>query len=224
MAPPQPASAPRPQPCAHGVGRVTWSGAGMREPHHPHPSRDGSQIGGPVPPPSRDLTPPSAGLSDFDGKGASQPTTLEVEVEFYYGVFCSGVLHLTLSTFSQPARQVARTPPRTCPPSSSRLWPCPCSPCPCKHGADLTIGACLRVQGASSTCLMSILNVPLHTFQLEVRPAAETISLAPAAARAAHCACPLQGRARRPFDPRPSSRAFLASGERDAHGPLCLFF
>ena len=73
MAPAQPASAPRPQPCAHGVGRVTWLGAGMREHHHSCPSRDGSQIGGPVPPPSLTLTPPSAGLSDFDGKGASQP-------------------------------------------------------------------------------------------------------------------------------------------------------
>ena len=68
MAPAQPASAHQPQPCAHGVGRVTWSGAGMREPHHPHPSRDGSQIGGPVPRPSLTLTPPSAGLSAFDGK------------------------------------------------------------------------------------------------------------------------------------------------------------
>ena len=68
MAPPQPASAPRPQPCAHGVGRVIWSGAGMREPHHSHPSRDGSQKGGPVPRPSLTLTPPSAGLSAFDGK------------------------------------------------------------------------------------------------------------------------------------------------------------
>ena len=68
MAPAQPTSAHRPQPCAHGVGRVTWSGAGMREPHHSHPSRDGSQIGGPVPRPSLTLTPPSAGLSAFDGK------------------------------------------------------------------------------------------------------------------------------------------------------------
>ena len=73
MAPAQPASAHRPQPCAHGAGRVTWSGAGMREPHHLSPSCDASQIGGPVPPPSLTLTPPSAGLSDFDGKGASQP-------------------------------------------------------------------------------------------------------------------------------------------------------
>ena len=70
MAPPQPASAHRPQPCAHGVGRVTWSGAGMREPHHSHPSRDGSQKGGPVPRPSLNLTPPSAGSSDFSTRAA----------------------------------------------------------------------------------------------------------------------------------------------------------
>ena len=70
MAPAQPASAPRPQPCAHGVGRVTWSGAGMREPHHSHPSRDGSQKGGPLPRPSLTRTPPSAGLSDFSRGGS----------------------------------------------------------------------------------------------------------------------------------------------------------
>ena len=70
MAPAQPTSAHRPQPCAHGVGRVTWSGAGMREPHHPSPSRDGSQKGGPVARPSLTLTPPSAGSSAFSTRAA----------------------------------------------------------------------------------------------------------------------------------------------------------
>ena len=66
--PPQPASAPRPQPCAHGVGRLTWSGAGMWEPHHSHPSHDGSQIEKPVLRLSLTRTPPSAGLGAFEGK------------------------------------------------------------------------------------------------------------------------------------------------------------
>ena len=59
-----------PHPRSHRVGRVHWWGAGMREPRHPHPSLDPAQIGGPLRPPSLTLTPPSAGLDDFEAKSA----------------------------------------------------------------------------------------------------------------------------------------------------------
>ena len=42
----------------------------MREPRHPHPSLDPAQMGGPLLPPSLTLTPPSAGLDDFEAKSA----------------------------------------------------------------------------------------------------------------------------------------------------------
>ena len=59
-----------PHPRSHGVGRVRWWGAGMREPRHPHPSLDPAQMGGPLPPPSLTRTPPSAGLEDIEAKSA----------------------------------------------------------------------------------------------------------------------------------------------------------
>ena len=43
----------------------------------------------------------------------------DIDVEFDYEVFCFGIVHAMISTISQPARQVARTPRCTCLPPGS---------------------------------------------------------------------------------------------------------
>ena len=122
--PAQPASAPRPQPCAHGVGRVTWSGAGMREPHHSHPSRDGSQKGGPVLSLFLTLTPPSAGLDDFEAKSAEGRA--RVGHRFFDGVFFLELVEYSNFAVSRSGASLPRTPPRTLsslPPSACAAHP-----------------------------------------------------------------------------------------------------
>ena len=158
-----------------------------------------SQKGGPDPGQSLERTPPSAGIERLCRQG-QLTTNFEIDVEFDYEIFCFGIVHVMISTISQPARQVARTPRRTCLPPSSCMWRRPCSPCPCTHGANLTIDACLRVQGASSIYLLSILNGRDQSPSPLVRRAIRTIRLGPRPCAQLTCALPLQARVRRSFD------------------------
>ena len=69
-----------------------------------------SQKGRPDPGHSLERTPPSTGLERLCRQGQLR-TNFEVDVELDYEIFCFGIVHVMISTISQPARQVARPPP-----------------------------------------------------------------------------------------------------------------
>jgi hypothetical protein len=95
---------------------------------------------------------------------------------------------------------------------------------PRTRGANLTIGACLCAQEASSTCLLPIPHVRLPTSSARVRQRPDHAFRPRGRAHTAHGACPPQGRSRRPFGANPSSRASSTSSARDTSRAVLTFW